>query len=148
MANIELLSRHATIDQVISADVSAGVYMFPAWLPIQLFECLMATVLRGPGVNALTAFRVDVADDVAGAANLTLGPTLTTPGTIANLQQWARIECRASDLYGKSATARYCNIHLNAAGAVPFVATLIRYNPDYAHPNLDAGNPPDETAWT
>ena len=145
MADIELLSRHMAVDTIISGDVSAGVYMFATWLNIQTFERFAALLLRASGPDALTEFSIDVADDAAGAVNLTGGPPLTNVANIANEQETALIECTASDLYGYSATARYCNIFLNAAGGTPFVATMIRYNPRYARATLTTV---DETAWT
>jgi len=70
---------------------------------------------------------------------------LTNVANINAEQEWALIECTASDLYGYLASAQYCNIFLNAAGGTPFIATMIRYNGRYLHPAL---NTPTETAWT
>lgn len=145
MADIEMLSRNMAVDVQISGNVTAGAYMFPVWLPIQTFECLAAIAIRASGVGALSAFRVDLADDPAGTVNLTPGPAATAPGLVNVMQEWALIECRASDLYKKSPTGRYCNIFLQAGvGGVPFAAVLIRYNPRYAHPNLCN---PTTSAW-
>lgn len=145
MADIELFSRNMALDQILSGNVSAGAYMFPAWLPIDVFECVAALILRGSGAGALTEFSIDLADDAAGAVNLTAGPTLTNVANINAQQETALIECRASDLHGYSPTARFCNVFLNSAAAVPFVATLIRYNPRYAQATLTT---PNETVWT
>jgi len=134
------------INTIISGDVSAGVYMFlPNWLPIGLFDRFAALLLRATGVDALTEFSIDLADDILGAVNLTGGPTLTNVANIANEQETALIECTASDLYGYLATAQYCNIFLNAAGGTPFVATMVRYNGRYSFANMTVV---DETAWT
>lgn len=144
--DIELLSRHTAIDQAILADVSAGMYAFPAWLGVQLFESLAAMVMRGPApASALSVFRIDLADDAGGTVNVTPGPALTTPGNINVFGEWALIECLAADLYAKLASARYCNVFVNSAAAVPVFVTLIRHNPRYAHPAMTT---PTEFAWT
>lgn len=145
MASIEMLSRHVAINQIVSGDVSAGVYMFTPWLNIQTWDRFAALCLRASGVDALTEFSIDLAEDAAGAVNLTGGPTLTNVANINAAQEWALIECTGAELYQYLATARYCNIFLNAAGGTPFIATMIRYNGRYMHAGL---NTPTETAWT
>lgn len=145
MASIEMLSRHMAINQIVSGNVSAGVYMFDPWLNIQTWDRFAAICLRATGVDVLTEFSIDVAEDVAGAVNLTGGPTLTNVANIDTEQEWALIECTASDLWSYLATARYCNIFLNAAGGTPFIATMLRYNGRYMHAAI---NTPTETDWT
>jgi len=57
-------------NQIVSGNVSAGVYMFTPWLNIQVWDRFAAICLRATGVDALTEFSIDVADDVAGAVTL------------------------------------------------------------------------------
>ena len=145
MADIERLTRNLAIEPFYSADISGeDTSVFATWLPISLYEKVVAVVTLLTNAAALSNFELVTATDAAGT-NPTTVATLTTPGNINAALETAIMEVRASQIQTVDPDAQFANISINSAGAVPVLVQLFRYNPRYAYATLWVGT---ETAWT
>ena len=145
MADIERLTRNLAIEPFYSADISGeDTSVFATWLPISLYEKVVAVVTLLTAASALSNFELVTSPTAAGATPATVA-TLTNPGNINAALETAIMEVRASQIQTVDADAQFANISINSAGAVPVLVQLFRYNPRYAYNALWVGT---ETAWT
>jgi len=145
MADIELLTRNMAVAPFYSADISGeDVDVFAAWLPIGIYEKVVAVCTLLTAASNLTNFELVTATDADGT-NPTTVATLTTPANINAALETAIMEVRASQIQTVDPDATHVNISINSAAAVPVLVQLFRYNPRYAQAALWVGT---ETAWT